>query len=68
MSELRSDIEKAIRVGRGKADASRTKGRGALGLTRKDKLKLGKSAAKDLIAGVRRANLDKRKRDMRKKK
>jgi len=65
---LREEIEKAIRVARGKADASRTKGWGVLGLTNKDKLALGKSAAKDMIAGVRKVNLDKRKREMGKKK
>jgi hypothetical protein len=44
------------RVGHGKIDASRTKGRGALGLTNKDKLALARSGTKDLLEGTRQAN------------
>lgn len=48
------------RVGRGQIDASRTEGRGALGLTNKDKLKLAKSGARNLLEGTRQANRKKR--------
>ncbi len=50
------------RVGHGQADVSRSKGRGALGLTNKDKLKLGKAAAKNLVEGTMETNKAKRKK------
>lgn len=51
-----------VRVGHGQADASRTKGRGTLGLTNKDKLNLGRAAAKNLVEGTREVNKAKRKK------
>ena len=53
--------EAKVRVGRGQADVSRGKGRGALGLTKKDKLKLGKAAAKNLVEGTIEKNRKKAK-------
>ncbi len=46
-----------IRVGHGQADVSR---RGAPGLTKKDKLKLGRAAAKNLVVGTIEKNTGKR--------
>lgn len=43
-------------VARGQADASRTKNKGALGIGSKDKLKLGRAAAKGMIAATRKKN------------
>ena len=55
MKEAEADRE--MNVARGQADASRTKtGEGSLGLTRKDKLNLGRAAAKNMIAATRKKN------------
>jgi len=49
-----------LRVGKGQAKTSRSKGRGVLGLTKKDKLALGKAAAKNLVEGTIEKNRKKR--------
>jgi len=46
-----------MRVARGMADAARTpSGHGALGLNNKDKLKLGKKAAKTMLSATMKKN------------
>ncbi len=51
-----------VRVGHGQIDSSRTKGSGALGLKNKDKLKLAKAGAKNLLEGTREVNRKKAKK------
>lgn len=48
-------------VGRGKIRTAASKGKGVLGLTNQDKLRLARSGVKDLLEGTMQANRAKRK-------
>ena len=54
------EAQREMNVARGQADMSRSKGPGALGVTDKGKLQLGKSAARNMLLATMRKNRAKR--------